>query len=598
MGLKLCSLLLASGGLLLACGPASAEATVVEHTGDAIWTELDLRRPGVREMRLQRTYQHTMGRSGHFGANWGSLLDTRLEVEPDGGVRVTAFGGDSIANDLALPQYGSPSPACCAVARYAYAPPPMAPKELAEVVERLTRAAFDGRSPGPEEEASHRRRLLRDRAFRNAEWRRLQAHVPSRDLKPGAQLKRLTLRHDCDVWCCTRAYPELLVRTDSGYEERGPFRERVWYDEAGRLVGSSDSNGNADRLTWSDDRRAVAWADRFGHALRFTLDAAGRVSAVEDERQVRVTYRYNERDELIEVTHPTQGVSRYGYEDGGTHRLVAAQDRHGATRFEYEALGAGGRVSKCVDPNGVEFEWSYKDGPSEVAERDGSAVTIRRLVVDTKITRPHHTSDRRHVELLLRQEPGAPLWIVQRLSDDVLWVFNALGKLDAAGGDRYTYDPKGRLVRASTFFNTLTFTYAPDMPRVVRITHPAPGGAGKALWETLKHDDRGNVTAFEDSRGRLRHCEYDAEGRLVRLHMDRQQTLEVTYDNDCRPVRLRLAGIGLEPEEMRVSYDSDGKVVEVALPAAHRQASQDRFREALRELDAARNPGRMFQGAW
>uniref|UniRef100_UPI003747E67D hypothetical protein n=1 Tax=uncultured Sphingomonas sp. TaxID=158754 RepID=UPI003747E67D len=160
--------------------------------------------------------------------------------------------------------------------------------------------------------------------------------------------------------------PQVAVTAENGTSTYAAPTENLYYDLSGRLVGSSDANGNVTRRMllpgtgyggkdalvfreWHADGGVVTNAyDRFGD-LRRTVDAVSRAT----------TMSYDAMGRLTQVTRPSGGADYYAYDTLG-QRIVHWTSYYGASVQEVTRYDQQGRVTRQTNLAGETTEFNYE----------------------------------------------------------------------------------------------------------------------------------------------------------------------------------------------------------------------------------------------
>ena len=182
-----------------------------------------------------------------------------------------------------------------------------------------------------------------------------------------------------------------LERVDGGalrYEL--PNRTKVWFDDAGRAIKTSDRGGRQTLLTRNSAGK-VTTLSAGGRELTYTYNSGGFVASVSDGTGRSVTYDYD-GDKLVSVTDPAGKTTTFTYDGDG--RMTSFETPRGAlVQNSYDSLS---RVTQQTDPLGnastLEYSRSTTGTRTKLTDRQGN-VTIKRFArgLPISITRAHGT---------------------------------------------------------------------------------------------------------------------------------------------------------------------------------------------------------------
>ncbi|MEZ6186652.1 MAG: RHS repeat-associated core domain-containing protein [Planctomycetota bacterium] len=341
-------------------------------------------------------------------------------------------------------------------------------------------------------------------------------------------------------------------------------RRAAVFDEDGALVAFQDGFGRATRLTRDVQGRVVRSSDKDGELFRCSYDADGRLSELVDAAGNVVRYARPDAHTLVvedpsagrrelsfdgqgRVVREVRGGEAIAYRHDAAGRVVARTTSRGEERFVYDRAG---RLLSQAGPDG-ELRYRY--------DAAGRLLSLE---------------DRALFERIDYRYEGASL---EPCEVRYPW-----------GVVRYRYDAQGRLVGVGAGDDALTIE-RDARGRRTRVV--APNGvetrytyAGEALAEVASwrdgallvrrayaYDARGRVAVVRDEAQRETRFEYDRRGRLT-LEAGPERDVRFAYDAAGNRSALELAGAAQELElgagnrllaqgEVRCRYDARGALV-------------------------------------
>ena len=276
--------------------------------------------------------------------------------------------------------------------------------------------------------------------------------------------------------------------------------ETYGYDSEGRLLKTTDGNGNSVTRTYDLLGRLAGLSDDLSNTVTFTHDKHNNLVTVLDAESNSTTYVYDFLDR------------RTGAEDALTHVTSYARDALAnvtsltnanlkTTTFTYDRLG---RLTQEANPLGHITQYGY----------DGNGNLI------SKVTPNEYA--------------GAQRPIVYQYD-----AHNRLRQIDYPGGSKTVtlgYDIVDNLT--SWDDGTLSGTAAYDlMQRPVSVTTNYPGFSKPV---TYAYDLLGRVTTVRDGERNPTHYEYSALDRLRLVRHPAALVTEYTYDIGGRPAQKIL----------------------------------------------------------
>jgi RHS repeat-associated protein len=281
-------------------------------------------------------------------------------------------------------------------------------------------------------------------------------------------------------------------------------RTHYAYDNANRLVTTTDPAGNITTNTYDNAGHLISTTDALGRMTQYKYNAAGKLTKIIDPMGNSTSAVYNPKGTVASATDVLGRKTSYVYDSlkrvitvkqhngGQTHNtydelgnLITTTDALGnITRYEYDALG---RLIKTIDPLGNFTETFYDEAGR---------------VVQTKDARGHATT-------YAYDETGR-----QTSATD------AMGNVTS-----YQYDALGRRISV-TNANGKIVAYAYDeRNRVVTITD-ALGHSS-----TMTYDALGQTTARADPNHNTVSFAYDVLSRLTSQTDSLNNVTSFTYDN-------------------------------------------------------------------
>ncbi|MEE2000620.1 RHS repeat-associated core domain-containing protein [Alkalimonas sp. MEB108] len=247
------------------------------------------------------------------------------------------------------------------------------------------------------------------------------------------------------------------------------------YNRQGQLAAVIAADGATTRFEYNALGQRTTIIDAEGGVWQREFTAAGllRLERRPDGSEVR--YRYNDKDQLIELCQPDQSVEQFVWSDEG--HLLARKLGDSVTRYSYDHLG---RLNGSIDAVGLVTEY-IRDAQGQLTGQK------------------HYPKD-------------AP---------------------EQAELQQYQYDAAGRLIKSTNVLGQSTEWRYEGLSQPVELRH----ADGSSL--NYEYDKERNLTAIMRSDGARYQLEYDGQERPVRLQGfdGREQRFE--YDADGKVSSLR-----------------------------------------------------------
>ncbi len=369
------------------------------------------------------------------------------------------------------------------------------------------------------------------------------------------------------------------------------------YDANGRIIASTDANGNLIEYAHDLDTRQEVVTDRLGGITVYEYDDRGNVISQTDPLGNLTTYLYDANNNKTSETDPLGNTTTYIY-DSNNNPLSATDPLGDTTTHTYDA---GGNLLSTTDPNGNTTSYTYNPSGNLLTTVDPLG-NVTSYTYDGSGNRLTITDPMGNVTTFAYDADGNVTTETDALGHSTAFTYDANGnklsesmtRTSVSGPETltttYIYDNEGRLLQtidpdggsSTTEYNSLgnksafidkngnrtlynydtagnhTSTVYPDGSIEIS-TFDANGN------EISKTDRAGNTTAFEyNSRGRpqnyslpngsTRAFEYDAAGKMTAIIVETGGRLEREYDASGRMIRLidALGNITL------FTYDGNG----------------------------------------
>jgi RHS repeat-associated protein len=328
-------------------------------------------------------------------------------------------------------------------------------------------------------------------------------------------------------------------------------RSAYRYDARGDLVAIREPDGGLHGYTYDERRRLAQVAHPDGSRTRYQYER-DRLAQI-DDRGILTRYRYDVAGLLDRVTRGGAGSSVYRYDAAG--RVAEARTARVSCGYGYDAQGRvtcisqtingvmialrfafdeQGRLATLVLPDGatVRYRWNERGRPGEVLLNEAS---LARFSYDDAARQARtrlangliETTDADIVD-------GRPL--AHRLTQAGAALFERSYRYDAAGrivddGARsYRYDIAGRLAAVVTDDVPATFTYDALDQRISDATMPA-----------ATYDPRGRLIRAT-SGGECISYLYDDADQLIEVRRDGTTAAQFTYDHKGRLAQSECGG--------------------------------------------------------
>ncbi|WP_435103622.1 RHS repeat-associated core domain-containing protein [Arhodomonas sp. AD133] len=291
------------------------------------------------------------------------------------------------------------------------------------------------------------------------------------------------------------------------------------HDAAGRPLRVIDANGVATTLAY-DARGRLVRRSVAGATTRFTYDATGEITRLEQPDGSFLTFDYD-----------------------AAHRLVGVTD------------AAGNHIAYTLDAAGNRTETRITDASGTLAYRQRQVFDHLDQLIE-RIGAARQTTHYKH------DANGNVTEIIDARGHHTYQAYDALDRLvqrtDALGGETgYAYDDEDRLTSVTDARgNTTRYTYD-EAGDLVRRESPDSGVT------TYTYDDAGNATSRTDAKGQVTEYTYDALDRITGIHYvaDPSQDVRLHYDEEMASHGIgRLTRIEDATGSTRFDYTARGRI--------------------------------------
>jgi RHS repeat-associated protein len=349
-------------------------------------------------------------------------------------------------------------------------------------------------------------------------------------------------------------------------DPRGIRPIRNDYDDAGRLIRTTDAYGKAITYTHDLGANREVITDRLGHATIHVYDDLGNVTQTADALggvtnrsydgrgntlseqdplgRTRTT-TYDGQDNRLSETDPLGKTTTYTY--NGTRQVLTVTDALGRTTSN--AYDAAGNLTSTTDPAGQVTSYTYDARGQQLTRTD-------------------------------------PLGHLTQYAYDAAG--NLVSETDPLGrATSYTYDANGNRLTQTTSRTTaggpetlLTAFVYDRANRLTQTTHP-DGSVTRVAYNAI-----GKQSITTDPLGRETRFDYDDMGRLIRTTYPNGSSESSTYDAEGR----RIGSTDRAGRTTTSTYDALGRLIETIAPDNSRTSTvYDAAGQVLTSTDARGN---------
>ena len=359
---------------------------------------------------------------------------------------------------------------------------------------------------------------------------------------------------------------------------------RYIYDENGNILSQTDANGNTVKNTYDSNGHLATKTDALGNVTSYNYDAIGNMLSLTDAEGHTVTNEYDSKGMLTSVSTAGMTALKIEYtEDGLTSSTTDAMGNK--ISYDYDSQK---RLKSVTDEIGTYMNMTYDSNGNVKTATNGAGVTAE-FTYDASgnclSKTVNYTSDgavKTVTESYVYDAAGHLIKTIDTNGNIVSNEYNAIDKISVATDEKgrqtsYEYDRSGNLTKISYYDGTReTFTYdkegrnlsATDRNgRTVTMTYDKVGNLLSKTYPNGKtveysYDANYNLVSTTDIRGAVTKYEYDKIGNNTAVTDALGNTTSFAY-NDRAQVESMTDAMG---NVIRYSYDDNGNRTKTTYP--------------------------------
>jgi YD repeat-containing protein len=522
---------------------STAHAVIDMKTANFAETWVDLIAPGSGpDLRVQRTYNSRTIYSGMFGFGWCSELETRLEITPEGNMKVIE---------------------CGAGAEIIYTPKKFDGKKIDVTVGAIMAEVKKRNSGMSEKSLTDLERDLKDDDFFREEFARR------------INLKG-TVNKDTTYFANGREN-ETLTRQSDNFKRTLADGTYQIYDPNGRLLSTFDRNGNSVKYVYEKDRLTGVF-DNNGRRLTMIYPPnSKKVKRITGPNNMSVDYVVKGED-LTEVTNAWKKKYKYTYDD--VHNITKVHQPDGTAKsISYNKDKDW--VTGFINEKGCVESYEYKMNPDDPKNHYWSTVV---KTCQNKVT------NRSSYEFFHRQRLDNAARFLYRVKSDVngqitdIVYHEVFGKpVTIIRGNfktEYVYFDSGMVKQKKESGRLTSFEYNTtcNKPAKVDVDYFDPAQAKdkskvtRRVHTTFSYETKKcNLVYAENSEGQTVKLQYDTRGRISVIEDQSKKLVKIKYEERLgKPEVVTRPGLGT----IKVNYKNDGEISSVESKEGPRVAVQ------------------------
>jgi YD repeat-containing protein len=328
------------------------------------------------------------------------------------------------------------------------------------------------------------------------------------------------------------------------------------YDAFGRLISSTDANGNVRAQSYDRLGRVVLSTDALSATHATSYDAFDRVLTQTDALGQVTGYAYNKSARSVVVTTPENiSVTTVHTRLGQTQSVT--DGRGNVTTYTYDKNG--NLVSTGTALTTVSQQYDRSNRLVRTTDANGNVVQISYDAVNRVLTRTVDPTGLNLVTSYQYDAKGQQISVTDPKGAITQFEYDLKGQLVrqvvAPSGlnlvTQYGYDARGKtLTVTSPTGSVVQYVY----DNLGRRTHERVDPSGLNLTRSYAYDQNGNVTSATDANGNVTRYAYDADNRLVYTLDALGGLRQNAYDAEGRVIKtvvhvtpINTTGLGAAP---------------------------------------------------
>jgi YD repeat-containing protein len=522
--MKRSSRLLAMFAVFLGSAQALAIVDMKTANYSQTWTDIDVPSAANQfKLKVDRTYNSRSLFDGIFGFGWCSDFETRLEVTPEGNIRLIECGSGQETVYMPL-EFNRKD----------------IDKTIAAILPKL-RA-----QQGTDEKTL---KTLQDEMISNAKLRAKYAAEFKIKVEPKEGMQYFANGREVEKFVYSKnIYTRTLV---SGTQMR--------FNATGRMTHMYDAAGNFLRFEYDKDQvREVV--DNNGRKLSFKYYNNKKVKNITGPGGSTAEYKFEGLDDLNWVKNQWGNVYVYEYDD--RHNLVKVQypDK---TQITIGYNQERDWVTKFSDRDKCNEEYGYELSKSDPKMHYWSTVK--------KVCRKEIVNESKH-EFIHKKRDDGQIYLSRVISTingavtDITYheIFGRpLSIRRNAEMATFEYFPNGQIKVKSTRLTKMAYQYDDKSKKVADVVTTVLNDKGKAVTSrktAFQYDPKGNLIFASNTEGQRVRMTYDGRGRIKTITDQARKVVKIDYEERFgKPAIVSRPGLGT----IRVSYKANGDIDKV-----------------------------------
>lgn len=306
---------------------------------------------------------------------------------------------------------------------------------------------------------------------------------------------------------------------------------RYIYDERGNILSQTDANGNTVKNTYDSNGNLASKIDALGNVTNYQYDALGHMLALTDAEGHKVANEYDSKGQLTSVSTSGLTALRIEYTENG---LTSATTDAMGNKISYD-YDSQKRLKSVTDEIGTYMNMTYDSNGNVKTATNGAGATAE-FTYDAKgnclsktVNYTSEGSVKTVTESYVYDDSDHLIKTIDNNGNIVSNEYNSIDKISVATDEKgrqtkYDYDKMGNLVKITYYDGTNeTFTYDKEGRNLT-----ATDRSGRKV--TMTYDKVGNLLTKTYPNGKTVEYNYDANYRLISTKDIRGAVTAYEYD--------------------------------------------------------------------
>lgn len=510
--------------LSFSTAPALAIVDMKTANYSQTWTDIDVPSSANQfKLKVDRSYNSRSLFDGIFGFGWCSDFETRLDITPEGNIRLVECGSGQ---------------------ETMYMPMEFNRKDIDKTIALIIPKLRQGQSM--DEKAL---KALQEDMVSNHKLRAKYASDFKIKVDPKEGMEYFANGREVEKFVFNKGvYTRTLA---SGTQMR--------FNSSGRMTHIYDNGGNFLRFEYDKDliREVV---DNNGRKLSFKFYNNKKVKSISGPNGTTAEYKFKGLDDLNWVKNQWNNVYQYEYDDRHNLTKVLYPDK---TTIQIQYNQERDWVVGFADRDKCQEEYKYEMSKAEPRMHYWSTVK--------KVCRKEVVNESKH-EFIHKKRADGEIYlsrVISTINSDVtdITYHEVFGRPISIRRNNetntYEYYPNGQILSKANRLTKMTYKYDGKSKKVSEVSTVVVNDKNKPVTTRkaqFQYDEKGNLIFASNSEGQRVRMTYDPKGRIKTITDQARKVVRIDYEERFgKPAVVSRPGLGT----IRVTYKSNGDIDKV-----------------------------------